>query len=272
MASDPESLSFRSNLKCEVCEDNVNFGDDYEFHLKIEHGSKPQFIRKAMNRAKNQAVKSDTPQTIVTLEDDSDEEDHQTKDNSKKKPVNATKVKQEVKRALDNLFKEIRECVEGAKDENFINDAPTMSVEEMAEMDKKIWDSFEEMKIKVKNITVDDVETRNEKYSSNNKSTVLATPTIELPEKVKPKVLAGKSVNLIKKDCVSDSIDPKASSPIKKAKPSLKFMLQCPLPDCKYITADKSDAAHLTKVHKLKAADFMKNKNNFKFKKIFINQ
>jgi len=269
MASNPESLSFRSNLKCEVCEENVNYGEDYECHLKFEHGSKPQFIRNAMNRAKNQAVKSDTPQTIVTLDDDSDddEEEKQTKaktstQTGNSKPVDAEKVKQKVKTAIDTLFKEIRECVEGKKDDN-LNDGPSMSVEEMAAMDKKIWDSFEEIKIKVKNITVDDVKNRNEKVASKNTSTVaaLTPPAAELSEKVEPKVIASKNLNLTKKA----SADPKFNSPSDKAKPKLK----CPVAGCKYI-ADKSDAAHLTKVHKLTAAEISKNKNNFKFKKIFI--
>jgi len=268
MASNPESLSFRSNLKCEVCEENVNYGEDYECHLKFEHGSKPHFIRQAMNRAKNQAVKSDIPQTIVTLEDDSDEEEQQTKakkstQTGNSKPVNAEKVKREVKKALATLLKEIHECVEGETKDDNLNDGPPMSVEEMAAMDKKIWDSFEEIKIKVKNITVDDVKNRNEKVASKNTSTAapITSPAAELSEKVEPKVLAGKNLNLTKKA----SADPKANSASNKAKPKLK----CPLQGCKYI-ADKSDAAHLQKVHKLTAAEIGKNKNNFKFKKIFI--
>jgi len=156
----PESLSMDCGLKCDMCKESVNYGDDYIAHLQFAHSvtqNIPFFMNKALAKIKGEKRKI---ADVVTIEEEFSEEsirsneegvadtlvlDANTKEN----------IERTVERTMDDLFKGIRSLLDGKEPlESMEDDTRVMDNDDddPSAADEKIWQSFENLKEIVNNI------------------------------------------------------------------------------------------------------------------------
>jgi len=157
----PESLAMNCEMKCDMCKESVNYGDDYRTHLQFAHSvtnNFPFFMNKALEKLKLETRKA---VDIVTLEEEVSDVNEQSVINNKKVPgadVLDEKTKEQIEKTIektmDELFAPIRSLLEGKEpleplDDDEINgslgDDPNA-------YDEKIWQCFENLKDKVNNM------------------------------------------------------------------------------------------------------------------------
>jgi len=159
----PESLAIDCELKCAMCKESVNYGDDYITHLQLAHSvtqNIPFFLDKAL-KVKNEKRKKPA-EDIVTLEEDvsypeapMEKSDYQEND-ADDEPIeldDATKkrIEKTVEATMDELFKDLKLMIEGKLPIDSNEDANSLGEEEMDPYaaDQKIWQSFEDLKNKI---------------------------------------------------------------------------------------------------------------------------
>ena len=82
----PESLAMNCEMKCDMCKESVNYGDDYRTHLQFAHSvtnNFPFFMNKALEKLKLETRKA---VDIVTLEEEVSDVNEQSVINNKKLP------------------------------------------------------------------------------------------------------------------------------------------------------------------------------------------
>jgi len=151
----PESLAMDCEMKCDMCKESVNYGDDYRAHLQIAHSvtnNFPFFMRKALEKIKGEKRKE---ADVVTLEEESCDKEssiavgEETVDNETLllDPLIKEKIEKTVEICMDDLFKPIRSLLEGKEPLDPVHD---MNEEDFGDdpyaVDEKIWQSFENLK------------------------------------------------------------------------------------------------------------------------------
>jgi len=164
----PESFSMDCDLKCDMCSESVNYGDDYIAHLRIVHQINkniPFFLEKALATIKGEKRKGKVSD-VVTLEEEEDDTNVRTDDADERDTDGdsqterfvldeATKsnIEKAVERTMDDLFKDIKLMVEGKMPlEVDENSEEVLEDEDPYAADEKIWQSFENLKEIVNNM------------------------------------------------------------------------------------------------------------------------
>ena len=171
----PESLSMNCDLKCDMCDESVNYGDDYIAHLQIAHGISKNinyFMDKALNEITNRKTENDN----VTLEEESNQGGYDPGNGNESDPYvidEETKrnIEKTVEKTMGDLFKNIRLMVDGEMpiDLDDGNDED-LDVEDATE--EKIWESFEKLKEIVNNMEfppelLEELSGKNEESEAN---------------------------------------------------------------------------------------------------------
>ena len=114
----PESLAMDCGLKCDMCKEEVNYGDDYIAHLQFAHSvtqNIPFFMNKALAKIKGEKRKI---ADVVTLEEEesAQEVNEEPKTNEDTLVLDAStkeNIEKTVEKTMDDLFKGIRALLEG---------------------------------------------------------------------------------------------------------------------------------------------------------------
>jgi len=164
MSPASDSLAMDCDLKCDMCKESVNYGDDYVAHLQFAHSvtqNIPFFMNKALDQIKGE--KKRKIDAVVTLEEESSKEDDVGSgvidegtsssetflldDNTKQR------IEKTVEKTMDELFKGIKLMVEGKVP---LEDYDTTNLDDEDidpyTADERIWQSFEDLKETVNNI------------------------------------------------------------------------------------------------------------------------
>jgi len=223
----PESFSMDCDLKCDMCSESVNYGDDYIAHLRIVHQINkniPFFLEKALATIKGEKRKGKVSD-VVTLEEEDDDTNVRTDerdtdgDSQKERFVldEATKsnIENAVERTMDDLFKDIKLMVEGKMPlEVDENSEEVLEDEDPYAADEKIWQSFENLKEIVNNMEFPP-ELIRELSSSRSVSTEVTNNKIE--ERNDPEVTNdGREVEYDSKKVTND----KTEEPLSELLPS----------------------------------------------------
>eukprot|EP00092_Neocalanus_flemingeri_P007178 GFUD01007756.1.p1 GENE.GFUD01007756.1~~GFUD01007756.1.p1 ORF type:complete len:347 (+),score=127.83 GFUD01007756.1:63-1103(+) len=153
----PESLSMDCGLKCDMCNESVNYGDDYIAHLQFAHQivkNIPFFMDKALKTIKGEKRKI-ADDDVVTIEEEDVEDSIEGGVDStfELDPATKSNIERTVENTMDDLFKDIKLMVEGKipldVDEN---SSDTQEDEDPYAADEKIWQSFENLKQIVNNM------------------------------------------------------------------------------------------------------------------------
>jgi len=146
----PESLAMDCGLKCDMCKEEVNYGDDYIAHLQFAHSvtqNIPFFMNKALAKIKGEKRKI---ADVVTLEEESTEEIFdEAKGNEVALVLDAStkeNIEKTVEKTMDDLFKGIRSLLEGKVPLEEADDSGNVDDVDPAAADEKIWQSFENLK------------------------------------------------------------------------------------------------------------------------------
>merc|ERR1719470_392276 len=143
-------------LKCDMCKEEVNYGDDYIAHLQFAHSvtqNIPFFMNKALAKIKGEKRKI---ADVVTLEEEESteemNEEPKISENTLVLDANTKEnIEKTVEKTMDDLFKGIRSLLEGRVPlEEDVSD--NVAEEDPAAADEKIWQSFENLKEVVNNI------------------------------------------------------------------------------------------------------------------------
>jgi len=156
----PESFSMDCDLKCDMCSESVNYGDDYIAHLRIVHQINkniPFFLEKALATIKGE--KRGKVSDVVNLEEEVDDTDERDADGDSETERfvldEATKsnIEKTIEKTMDDLFKDIKLMVEGKMPlEVDENSEEALEDEDPYAADEKIWQSFENLKEIVNNM------------------------------------------------------------------------------------------------------------------------
>jgi len=156
----PESLAMDCEMKCDMCKESVNYGDDYRAHLQFAHSvtnNFPFFMRKALEKIKGEKRKE---ADVVTLEEESSGiRNSNSKESSSDgeetvdetfplDPLTKEKIEKTVENCMDDLFKPIRSLLEGKEplDLDPVDDMNEDYGDDPYAVDEKIWQSFENLK------------------------------------------------------------------------------------------------------------------------------
>ena len=163
MSPASDSLAIDCDLKCDMCKESVNYGDDYVAHLQFAHSvtqNIPFFMKKALDQIKGE--KKRKIDAVVTLEEESSTDEVGSGMISDATPSSETfllddntkqRIEKTVEKTMDELFKGIKLMVEGKVpledyDASNLDDADT----DPNTADERIWQSFEDLKETVNNI------------------------------------------------------------------------------------------------------------------------
>jgi len=158
----PESLSMDCGLKCDMCKESVNYGDDYIAHLQFAHSvtqNIPFFMNKALAKIKGEKRKI---ADVVTIEEEFSEVNEEIRSNEEGVADTLVldantkeNIERTVERTMDDLFKGIRSLLDGKEPlKSMEDDTRVMDNEDddPSAEDEKIWQSFENLKEIVNNI------------------------------------------------------------------------------------------------------------------------
>ena len=115
----PESLAMNCEMKCDMCKESVNYGDDYRTHLQFAHSvtnNFPFFMNKALEKLKLETRKTTD---IVTLEEEDNNVNDPSISNQKVSEADVlddktkTKIEKTIEKTMDELFAPIRSLLEG---------------------------------------------------------------------------------------------------------------------------------------------------------------
>jgi len=149
----PESLAMDCEMKCAMCEEFVNYGDDYRAHLQIVHSIRssgiPFLMGKALEEIKGEKRKE---ADVITLEEESSGKEsssviEETIDESfLLDPLTKEKIEKTVETCMDDLFKPIRSLLEGKEPLDPVDDMNEDYGDDPYAVDEKIWQSFDNLK------------------------------------------------------------------------------------------------------------------------------
>jgi len=153
----PESLAMDCGLKCDMCKEEVNYGDDYIAHLQFAHSvtqNIPFFMNKALAKIKGEKRKI---ADVVTLEEEESTEEifEEAKRNEVALALDAStkeNIEKTVEKTMDDLFKGIRSLLEGKVPLEEADESDNVDDVDPAAADEKIWQRFENLKEVVNNI------------------------------------------------------------------------------------------------------------------------
>jgi len=156
----PESLAMNCEMKCDMCKESVNYGDDYRTHLQFAHSvtnNFPFFMNKALEKLKLETRKA---ADIVTLEEDVPDENEQSVINNEKvseanvlDEKTKNQIEKTIEKTMDELFAPIRSLLEGKEPLEPLDDEINGDLgDDPYAYDDKVWQSFENLKDKVNNM------------------------------------------------------------------------------------------------------------------------
>jgi len=148
----PESLAMNCEMKCDMCKESVNYGDDYQTHLQFAHNVTNNFhffMQKALEKIKGETRKA---ADIVTLDEEVSSANEKPVSRNLKVLDNKTKetIEKVVEKTMDELFAPIKCLLEGKEPlELFDDDVGENTIGDDYDhcaADEKIWQSFEKLK------------------------------------------------------------------------------------------------------------------------------
>jgi len=155
----PESLAMDCGLKCDMCKEEVNYGDDYIAHLQFAHSvtqNIPFFMNKALAKIKGEKRKIAESDVVTLEEEESTEEMNEEPKKGEETLVLDANTKENiektVEKTMNDLFSSIRSLLEGKVPLEEVDVSDNVADEDPAAADEKIWQSFENLKEVVNNI------------------------------------------------------------------------------------------------------------------------
>ena len=105
----PESLAMNCEMKCDMCKESVNYGDDYRTHLQFAHSvtnNFPFFMNKALEKLKLETRKTTD---IVTLEEEDNNVNEPSISNQKVSEADVLdeKTKAQIEKTTERTMEEI---------------------------------------------------------------------------------------------------------------------------------------------------------------------
>jgi len=156
----PESLAMNCEMKCDMCKESVNYGDDYRTHLQFAHSvtnNFPFFMNKALEKLKLETRKA---ADIVTLEEEVPDVNEQSDTNNKRvsevdvlDKKTKEQIEKTIEKTMDELFAPIRSLLEGKEPLEPLDDEINSDLgDDPYAYDDKVWQCFEDLKDKVNNM------------------------------------------------------------------------------------------------------------------------
>jgi len=156
----PESLAMNCEMKCDMCKESVNYGDDYRTHLQFAHSvtnNFPFFMNKALEKLKLETRKA---VDIVTLEEEVSDVNEQSVISNKKvqgadvlDEETKKQIEKTIEKTMDELFAPIRSLLEGKEPLEPLDDEINGDLgDDPNAYDENIWQCFENLKDKVNNM------------------------------------------------------------------------------------------------------------------------
>jgi len=156
----PESLAMNCEMKCDMCKESVNYGDDYRTHLQFAHSvtnNFPFFMNKALEKLKLETRKT---ADIVTLEEEVPDVNEQSDTNNKRvsevdvlDKKTKEQIEKTIEKTMDELFAPIRSLLEGKEPLEPLDDEINGDLgDDPYAYDDKVWQCFEDLKDKVNNM------------------------------------------------------------------------------------------------------------------------
>jgi len=156
----PESLAMNCEMKCDMCKESVNYGDDYRTHLQFAHSvtnNFPFFMNKALEKLKLETRKA---ADIVTLEEEVPDVNEQSDTNNKRvsevdvlDEKTKKQIEKTIEKTMDELFAPIRSLLEGKEPLEPLDDEINSDLgDDPYAYDDKVWQCFEDLKDKVNNM------------------------------------------------------------------------------------------------------------------------
>ena len=154
----PESLAMNCEMKCDMCKESVNYGDDYRTHLQFAHSvtnNFPFFMNKALEKLKLETRKTTD---IVTLEEEDNNVNEPSISNQKVSEADVlddktkAKIEKTIEKTMDELFAPIRSLLEGKEPLEPLDDEVGELGDDPYAYDEKVWQCFENLKDKVNNM------------------------------------------------------------------------------------------------------------------------
>jgi len=143
-------------MKCDMCSESVNYGDDYQTHLQFAHNVTHNFHffwQKAQEKIKGETRKA---ADIVTLDEEESSANEKSVSRTKKVSEsdvldNKTKetIEKVVEKTMDELFAPIKSLLEGKEPLEPFDDDLDDTIggdDDHYAGDEKIWQSFEKLK------------------------------------------------------------------------------------------------------------------------------
>jgi len=179
-----DRFSFEDNIKCINCGEQVNYGDDYEVHLRIAHNiSKnfPYYMKKALEEKKFRkgTRKAPTVET-VDIEDDKKVKGTEEEEDEIKEKLHLDKVAEAVEQSLAKNLADIVDMCEGKVTLDFEEEEFDDGIDYEAEL----WKAFDDL----------------ENLNKETKVPEMLTKKILSGLKLTPKKLTTPKQNMIKKE------------------------------------------------------------------------
>jgi len=224
----PESLAMNCEMKCDMCKESVNYGDDYRTHLQFAHSvtnNFPFFMNKALEKLKLETRKA---VDIVTLEEEVSDVTEQSLVSNKKvsRPdvldeETKKQIEKTIEKTMDELFAPIRSLLEGKEPIEPLDDEINGDLgDDPYAYDENIWQCFENLKDKVNNMEFP-IEFLQELSSTKASDESPVIPSKDIMDEIDspaPTVTKEEPVKKFRKPQVKR----RAESPLVKDKKSLK--------------------------------------------------
>merc|ERR1719509_752816 len=192
-----DRFSFEDNIKCINCGEQVNYGDDYECHLRIAHNiSKnfPYYMKKALEEKKFRkgTRKAPTVET-VDIEDDKKVKGIEENEDEIKEKLQLDKVAEAVEQSLAKNLADIVDMCEGKITLDFEEEEFNDGIDYEAEL----WKAFDDLENLNKETKVPEMLTKkilsglkltpNKQVTQKNKETMIKKEIMLTPNKSEQK-------------------------------------------------------------------------------------
>jgi len=187
----PESLAMNCEMKCDMCKESVNYGDDYRTHLQFAHSvtnNFPFFMNKALEKLKLETRKA---ADIVTLEEEVPDVNEQSDTNNKRvsevdvlDEKTKKQIEKTIEKTMDELFAPIRSLLEGKEPLEPLDDEINGDLgDDPYAYDDKVWQCFEDLKDKVNNMEIP-IELLQNLASGNENDDLSSNPSKDTMDEV----------------------------------------------------------------------------------------
>jgi len=244
----PESLAMNCEMKCDMCKESVNYGDDYRTHLQFAHSvtnNFPFFMNKALEKLKLETRKA---VDIVTLEEEVSDVNEQSVISNKKvsgadvlDEKTKKQIEKTIEKTMDELFAPIRSLLEGKEPLEPLDGEINGDLgDDPYAYDENVWQCFENLKDKVNNMEFP-IEFLQELASAKASDELPVNPSKDtMDELVAPAPTVTKEKP--EKQFRKPQVKRRAESPLVKDKKSLKAT---PVNQSSFETpVSKSDITH----------------------------